>query len=633
MDENLNIVKLIEKNPITRLSKDYQNALVKKIQSKFTDSHQQMFTASFFCYLKYDSKNDFVIELDDIWKWIGFSRKDPAKVALKKNFVENIDYKIISQKSLEKSKSEKGRPEEQILLTINTFKKFCLKAGTKKADEIHDYYIKLEELLHETIDEQTSDLKNQLLSKDSQLQLKEKTHKQELKKEKHNTLVELLKTKKCVYVREIKEGKFIKIGSTKQIDGRDKSLAYEYNNDSVFLEVFECENFREVEENIFDDPIIIKNLYKNQIKNNGKTSKEVVELSENFTYDQLISIVKKHVNNSINSSLTSNQLLEKQKMELEKRKMDHELLLTILKSDKNSNKMTKIMEDLLPDLLKNISLSINKDQLKEEIEEQIKEETQEQIKGQVKEEVKKEVEKQKEKIKEKIPVQNPNNNLLIDAKISLRKPKGRKIQKIDPKDLTKVVKIYDSMMFLLRSPENERFKKPCMEKAIKNNLIYKDYRWNYVEEGDDPKISKAKPTTESKTQNSDIILQLNDTKTEILDSFSTKKELKKKLGIGAEKLKKIIQNGTKFNNHYFVLYSDCPKLLLDNYNGSTIRIVKASNALGPIKRIDPITKGEIIFNTFDEINVKLGFRRPTIKKAIENKTMWGGFLWEFCDKK
>ena len=26
-------------------------------------------------------------------------------------------------------------------MTINTFKKFCLKAGTKKADEIHDYYL------------------------------------------------------------------------------------------------------------------------------------------------------------------------------------------------------------------------------------------------------------------------------------------------------------------------------------------------------------------------------------------------------------------------------------------------------------------------------------------------------------
>ena len=36
MAETLDIVKLIEKNPITRLSKDYQNNLINKIKEKFT---------------------------------------------------------------------------------------------------------------------------------------------------------------------------------------------------------------------------------------------------------------------------------------------------------------------------------------------------------------------------------------------------------------------------------------------------------------------------------------------------------------------------------------------------------------------------------------------------------------------
>ena len=48
-----------------------------------------------------------------------------------------------------------GRPRERILLTVKCFKKLCLKANTTKSDEIHDYYIKLEEinfeyLLHES---------------------------------------------------------------------------------------------------------------------------------------------------------------------------------------------------------------------------------------------------------------------------------------------------------------------------------------------------------------------------------------------------------------------------------------------------------------------------------------------------
>jgi hypothetical protein len=50
MEEKFDIVKLIEKNPITRLSKEYQNRLIKKIQSMFTEHQQQLFISSFFCF-------------------------------------------------------------------------------------------------------------------------------------------------------------------------------------------------------------------------------------------------------------------------------------------------------------------------------------------------------------------------------------------------------------------------------------------------------------------------------------------------------------------------------------------------------------------------------------------------------
>ena len=64
MDTSLNIVELIENNPITKLTGSYQNKLVTKIKENFNDNEQQMFVASFYCYLKYDRKNDFVIDLD-----------------------------------------------------------------------------------------------------------------------------------------------------------------------------------------------------------------------------------------------------------------------------------------------------------------------------------------------------------------------------------------------------------------------------------------------------------------------------------------------------------------------------------------------------------------------------------------
>lgn len=59
--------------------------------------------------------------------------------------------------TVEEKLNKPGLPKEQILMTIQTFKKFCLKARTDKADEIHEYYIKLEELLHETLEEESEE--------------------------------------------------------------------------------------------------------------------------------------------------------------------------------------------------------------------------------------------------------------------------------------------------------------------------------------------------------------------------------------------------------------------------------------------------------------------------------------------
>ena len=47
-------------------------------------------------------------------------------------------------------------------MNIDTFKKFCLKACTKKADEIHNYFIKLESIMFEITEEECNELKLQI---------------------------------------------------------------------------------------------------------------------------------------------------------------------------------------------------------------------------------------------------------------------------------------------------------------------------------------------------------------------------------------------------------------------------------------------------------------------------------------
>jgi hypothetical protein len=169
----LDIVQLIERNPITRFSDNkYQNRFVEKLKSSFVDSEQHLFIASFYCYLNY-GKHDFVINLEHIWRWLGYSRKDPAKCVLTKHFIENVDY-IIKRPVPEVDESIKPRwhVKETILMNITTFKKLCLKSCTKKADEIHDYFIKLEEIFHDIVNEESEELRNEINMKSEELRQK-----------------------------------------------------------------------------------------------------------------------------------------------------------------------------------------------------------------------------------------------------------------------------------------------------------------------------------------------------------------------------------------------------------------------------------------------------------------------------
>jgi hypothetical protein len=137
---DFDIVSLIEENPITKLSGDYHNKLITKIKDTFNDSQQQMFVSSFYCYLNCNKKNDFVIDLDNVWKWLGFNQKVKAKILLENHFILNKDYtKSLSHAGKQSTHIKGGQNKETFMLNIDTFKKFCLKAGTQKADEVHEY--------------------------------------------------------------------------------------------------------------------------------------------------------------------------------------------------------------------------------------------------------------------------------------------------------------------------------------------------------------------------------------------------------------------------------------------------------------------------------------------------------------
>ena len=92
---SIDIVDLIENNPISKININCKSKLIEKIQSKFTSYEQQLFLSSFYCYLKYDKINDYVIDLDNVWKWLGFNKKYNATRLLENHFIVGKDYKIL----------------------------------------------------------------------------------------------------------------------------------------------------------------------------------------------------------------------------------------------------------------------------------------------------------------------------------------------------------------------------------------------------------------------------------------------------------------------------------------------------------------------------------------------------------
>ena len=262
MDASFNIVDLIENNPITRLTNTYQNKLLSKIKANFTDNEQQIFVASFYTFLNYDSTNDFVIDFDNVWRWLGFLNKANSKRLLEKQFIINKDYKILLIFADEQKKHTKGgHNKETIMLNIETFKKFCLKAGTKKADEIHDYYIRLEKTLQEVIHEESAELKLQLEhSENAREKIREKT-----------LLEQFANNTQCVYYGLIdnvgdKNEKLIKFGNSNNLKTRVAMHKNTYNNFRL-MNAFKVTNKLQIENAIKEHVLFIERHQTIKIKN------------------------------------------------------------------------------------------------------------------------------------------------------------------------------------------------------------------------------------------------------------------------------------------------------------------------------------------------------------------------------
>jgi hypothetical protein len=354
--EQLNIVQMIENNPITKLSSDYNVKLLSKIKSSFTEIQQQLFLTSFYCYLNYNPKTDFVIDFDKIWKWLDFSQKDKAKRLLEKCFIKDIDYIFLNTQNGEQKIGRGGHNKETIMLNTNTFKFFCLKAGTKKADEIHKYFIRLEEIMQDTINDETNELRLQLQEKNVILE-KQNVILENVEKDKEKlkeiTIIEQFPVNtQCIYIGQIENkilGKpnskmyhetVIKFGQSNDLSERVKCHKKTFDNFRLYA-AYKVKNKIEIENAIKKHPLLQKRI-RLITTEDGITHRELLALDDNeFTIEKIEVFIKEIIKQNEYNLENYNLLLKKnasQEEEINQLKSELEKCNKQLKD--TSNKLT-----------------------------------------------------------------------------------------------------------------------------------------------------------------------------------------------------------------------------------------------------------------------------------------------------
>lgn len=578
---SVDIVNLIESNPITKLNGDYQSKLIAKVQNNFNNYEQQMFIASFYCYLKHDYEKDFVIDLDNVWQWLGFGQKVNAKRVLEKNFTINKDYKLsLCQLAKQTNSAKGGHNKEIFMLNINTFKKFCLKSETKKADEIHDYFIKLEQILQEILQEESNELKQQLLQVEDQ-----KAKEYELKLE-HQKILErekiLLKEYatigSIVYIVKVKtfENKqyIIKIGESRRgIKDRYNEHKSKYEK-CLLLDCFAVNKSKDFESFLHNHETIRGNRVTD-LKGH-ETELELFLIGKNLSYKTLLDIINNNVK-YFNTNDTS-------KIELENEQ------LRLMLEMKNTNNDNLLIQELLQ-MVKQMSGKIDN------------------------------LEKSNREILSKL---NTKETKVVTGFNEPLVTLGSRLQKINPETL-ELVKVYESVSEAMK--EDYNIKRPSINKAVIENTVYNGYRWVFVDrELDSSIIHNIKPTKQTKTQNLGYIAKLNPDKSEILNVYLDRKTAAHFNGYeSSSSLDVPVKNYTLTKGYYYKLFEECNDELRNNFIKKHSEPLLYKSGIGQYDSNNNIIREFIC--KYDCIK-QLKMSDKTLTKALTKNTQYNGYYFK-----
>ena len=591
---------------------------------------------SHYLYLHHGNDHtQFVVDFDDVWKNVDFSRRDNAKRLLEKHFIEDIDYNKLVTHLGGASFNETihgGQNKQTILLTVDCFKNFCMLAATPKAKEIRTYYIKMENIMHEyykNFKSKNNELQNSLQLSQNSLQITETALQQSIKEtliKRHEVLIESNKNKWVVYFCRVQlrdDGSFIlKVGETTDIKNRIDVLQCDFGTKLIVLDVFICENSIRFEKSLHNSIELVKYKYS-QLEHKNKTlSTEAYHIPNQKEYEKIVKFANNEINKYNNIEFTKLRIKEK----------NADIIKSLIPNCKNYKEMMNMLEKI------NILLQLNTDiESKTECEyaasnqeEQVERHTQEHDETETREDECQEDNQDLDVDQDQdVNLEDQEDDTIITS-INANAT-GPIVQIYHKNDLTKVVHVYNSIMEATRdfNYNNKTASFSAIKKAFQHKTLYLDYRWHFIIDRQELNLQKPRnigETVISIERNTGQIAMLTIDKTKIIKVFKLAKDAAKEILQHPSAMCCAIKHSSPLNNHYWLYWANVEESVQNDFLRSNILPAKQKNIRGiQIKQIHPVTNELVkLFASYTDIQKELQISIRKIKQLIENNEIYKG---------
>jgi len=196
---------------------------------------------------------------------------------------------------------------------------------------------------------------------------------------------------------------------------------------------------------------------------------------------------------------------------------------------------------------------------------------------------------------------------------------GPRLQKINP-DTMRLIKVYESIAECIK--EHYQIKRSSLNKAIRENTIYHNFRWAFVDRDLDPNIvsSELPFTKQIKVQNLGYIAKLNSDKTQILNVYLDRKTAAKMNGISS--LDTHVKTGKISNGHYYVLYNSLTDQVKSTFQNDFLLYIDGVGKFDENNNLirEFTSKYDCVYK--DNISCK------TLNKALDKNLKYNGYIYK-----